>query len=57
MIDEIVSQESCGEDGWATFTASLEKFAGETVKITLRNEANDWAYEFAYWGSVRVEFE
>lgn len=57
MIDEIVSKESCGDDGWATFTASLEKFAGETVKITLRNEANDWAYEFGYWGSVRIEFE
>ncbi len=57
LIDEIVSQESCGDDGWVTYTASLEKFAGKKVTISLLNQANDWKYEFAYWGSVRIEFE
>ncbi len=56
LIDEMVSQQTC-KDGWVTFSASLEKFAGQTVKIELWNQANDWAYEFGYWGSVRVEVE
>ncbi|MBI1347517.1 c-type cytochrome [bacterium] len=56
LVDEMVSKETC-TDGWVTYSASLEKFAGETVRIDLMNQANDWAYEFAYWGSVRVEVE
>lgn len=56
LIDEMISKQTC-KDGWATFSASLEKFAGQTVKIEIWNQANDWAYEFGYWGSVRIVFE
>ena len=54
IIDELVSADTCGPDGWATYTASLEKFAGKKVRIVLLNQANDWAYEFAYWGRIAV---
>jgi len=40
-----------------TFSANLEKFSGQTVKIELWNQANDWSYEFGYWGSVRIVFD
>jgi hypothetical protein len=57
IIDEMVSKATCGDDGWATFTADLTKFAGQEVQLRLLNQANDWSYEFAYWGSVRLVTE
>ena len=57
VIDEMVSKSTCGPDGWATFTADLTKFAGQEVQLRLWNQANDWFYEFGYWGSVRVVSE
>jgi putative heme-binding domain-containing protein len=57
IIDEMVSKATCGPDGWATFTADLSKFAGQEVQLRLWNQANDWNYEFGYWGSVRVVSE
>jgi putative heme-binding domain-containing protein len=57
IIDEMVSKATCGPDGWATFTADLTKFAGQEVQLRLWNQANDWNYEFGYWGSVRVVSE
>ena len=56
LIDEMVSKDTC-KNGWATFTADLTKFAGKEVTLQLVNQANDWSYEFAYWGSVRVVSE
>jgi putative membrane-bound dehydrogenase-like protein len=56
LIDELVNQASC-PNGWGTFSAGLEKYAGQTVTIELINQANDWAWEFAYWGGVRVEVD
>lgn len=56
LIDELVSKNTC-KDGWATFTTDLTKFAGQEVPIRLTNQANDWSYEFGYWGSVRVVSE
>jgi len=56
LIDEMVSKETC-KNGWATFTADLSKFAGQEITLQLYNQANDWSYEFAYWGSVRLVSE
>jgi len=53
LLDEMVNKDVC-KNGWATFTVDLTRFAGEEVQIRMWNQANDWAYEFAYWGSVRV---
>ena len=30
------------------------KFAGQRIELTLENGANDWRYEFGYWGSIEV---
>ena len=55
LIDELVSQ-STTKEGWATFSTSLEKYAGKTIKLELLNQANNWSYEFAYWGRVEIVF-
>jgi putative heme-binding domain-containing protein len=56
LLDEMVSRETC-QNGWAAYTVDLTRFAGQEVQIRLWNQANDWSYEFAYWGSVRVVSE
>lgn len=56
LLDEIVSDETC-PGGWGRFTADLSKFAGQEVEVQVWNQANNWAWEFAYWGSVRIVSE
>lgn len=53
LLDEMVNKDVC-KNGWATFTVDLTRFAGEEIQIRMWNQANDWSYEFAYWGSVRI---
>lgn len=43
--------------GWADLEVDLTPHAGKRVKIELLNRANDWSYEFAYWGVVRLASE
>ncbi|MBX3450121.1 MAG: c-type cytochrome [Planctomycetaceae bacterium] len=56
LFDELISRETT-KDGWARFEVSLERFAGQTVELQMWNQANDWAWEFAYWGRVEVVTE
>ncbi|GIX03761.1 MAG: hypothetical protein KatS3mg113_0767 [Planctomycetaceae bacterium] len=56
LLDELVNAESC-PDGWGTFRLDLTRYAGQRIPIRMWNQANDWYYEFAYWGSVRLESE
>jgi len=51
--ERIVGPESA-KDGWLTLEFDLSKLAGQTVEIVLENRADDWAWEFAYWGSVDI---
>ncbi|MDP1798775.1 MAG: c-type cytochrome [Planctomycetaceae bacterium] len=53
LLDEMVSKENC-KNGWATFAVDLTRYAGQDVPLRMWNQANDWSYEFAYWGSVRL---
>ncbi|MDB5345092.1 MAG: rane-bound dehydrogenase domain protein [Schlesneria sp.] len=53
MADEMISKETC-PNGWRTLTIDLSKFAGQELKLDLVNQANDWAWEFAYWGGAKI---
>jgi len=53
LADEMISKETCRE-GWRTLTVDLSKFAGTEMKLDLHNQANDWSFEFGYWGGVRI---
>lgn len=56
MADEMVSKDTT-TNGWRTITVDLSKFAGQELKLDLVNQANDWAWEFGYWGSARIVSE
>ena len=51
--EQLVAAETV-KDGWLTLEFDLSKLAGQTVDVVLENRADDWAWEFAYWGSVDV---
>lgn len=53
MADEMISKETCS-NGWRTITVDLSKFAGQELKLDLVNQANDWSWEFGYWGGARI---
>jgi putative membrane-bound dehydrogenase-like protein len=40
---------------WKEIEADLSKFAGQEVTIRLESHADDWAFEFAYWGGIKME--
>lgn len=56
LADEMISKQTC-QNGWRTITVDLTKFAGREVKVDLVNQANDWSWEFAYWGGARFVSE
>jgi len=41
-------------DGWATVLVDLSAYGGQTIDVSLHNQANGWAWEFAYWGRVEL---
>ncbi|MBL9137809.1 MAG: dehydrogenase [Verrucomicrobiales bacterium] len=42
---------------WKAVEVDLSRFAGRTVAVRLENRANDWAWEFGYWSSLRLDLE
>ncbi|QDV30440.1 Cytochrome c [Planctopirus ephydatiae] len=57
VIYEEIIGKSTTESGWARREIDLAPFAGTQPVIEVLNEANNWAYEFAYWGELRVTSE
>lgn len=51
--DQIVSYETVKKE-WLELEIDLTRFAGKHVDLELENRANDWAWEFGFWGSVDV---
>lgn len=52
LTDEMISAKTVKTTGWTTFEVDLSRFAGQQVRLQLINQANDWNYEFGYWGRV-----
>ena len=42
-------------DGWVDLDLDLSAFEGEALELQVLNMANDWSYEYAYWGLVSLE--
>jgi hypothetical protein len=55
LKDTIVSSKTVGKDEWLTLEIDLTQYAGQHLDLTLECRANNWASEWAYWGSVKVE--
>ena len=56
LADEMISKETCS-NGWRKLTVDLSKFAGQELNLGLVNQANDWSFEFGYWGGARIVSE
>ncbi len=56
LYSGMISKETT-VDGWAKVRIDLTPLAGKTVKLELLNQANDWFYEFGYWGRVEMVSE
>ena len=56
LADEMISKETY-KDGSRKITVDLTKFAGQELTLGLVNQANDWSYEFGYWGGARIVSE
>lgn len=57
LHDAIVGKQTVAPDGWADVTIDLTSFAGNRINLELHNHPNNWSFEHAYWGGVRVVFE
>ena len=53
LHDQIVSFKTVRSE-WLEIEIDLTKFAGQKIDLTLENRPNDWAWEFAFWHSVRI---
>jgi hypothetical protein len=39
---------------WAEVEVDLTGFAGQKIKLSLENRANNWNCEWAYWNVIKV---
>lgn len=55
--DKLITKEAIGHEGerWKTITVDLSSLAGQEADLRLEGAANGWAYEFSYWGEVKVD--
>jgi hypothetical protein len=56
LYDGIIGPKTT-KNGWSDLEIDLSKFAGQQVKLELRNQANNWSYEFGYWGRAEIVSE
>jgi len=54
---EAIKKETIGHEGerWKTVTTDLSAYGGKEIKIRLDGAANGWAWEFGYWGEVKLD--
>jgi hypothetical protein len=53
-LHESMVAENTTQAGWADVSVDLSRFAGHNVVLEVHNHPNNWANEFAYWGTVEV---
>ncbi len=56
LYDGIVGPKTT-KNGWADIDIDVSRFAGKPVNLELQNRANNWAWEFAYWGKIEIVSE
>ena len=53
LLDRLVGPETT-KDGWLDTDVDLSPFSGRTIPLELENRANNWAWEYGYWGRIEV---
>ena len=54
LADQIVGPNTVGPDEWMNLSVDLTEFAGQKIKLSLENKANDWRNEWAYWNRIEI---
>ena len=54
-LHESIVGPKTAKDGWVEVVIDLTPLAGKKVDLELLNQANEWAWEFGYWGRVEIE--
>lgn len=54
---ELLRKEVIGRTGerWKKVQVDFSAYAGKKVQVRLENCANDWAWEFGYWGEIELK--
>jgi hypothetical protein len=53
LQETLINKDNAGKQ-WVSVTVDLSKFAGQPVLLEVRNAANDWHHEDAYWNRVAI---
>lgn len=56
-LHESIVGEKTTKNGWREISIDLSRFAGKTVDLRIENRANNWAWEFAYFGRIELIYE
>lgn len=54
QVHEQVVGPDTTTDGWASVLVDLSRYAGQTIDVALRNQANGWSGEYGYWGRIEL---
>lgn len=54
LVDQIVGPTTVSNNEWLDVDVDLSKYAGNTIRLTLENRANNWQNEWAYWHHVKL---
>ncbi|MBM3838735.1 MAG: dehydrogenase [Verrucomicrobia bacterium] len=54
---KLLKKEIIGRSGerWKQIQVDLSPYAGQRTLVRLENCANDWAWEFGYWGKIELK--
>jgi putative heme-binding domain-containing protein len=54
--DRLAAKHLVDHEGirWKNFTVDLKPWSGQRIRVSLENAANDWAWEFGYWGEISL---
>ncbi len=55
LKQRLVSSKSVATNEWLEVSVDLTEFAGQTIKLSIENRANNWLNEWAYWNEVKIK--
>ena len=53
VFQKMISKKVC-KDGWATVNVDLSTYAGKSIKLAMEHQANNWAWESAFWSEIAI---
>ena len=54
LADQLVGPKTVSDDEWLDVEVDLSKYAGQQIRLTIENRANNWQNEWAYWNHIKL---